>query len=118
MSEVKPTESNQKPIPKGYISLDKARDEHTENMLKSTKLNAKDKTINRDLKIKDTFTSVFPAYNLTAKKEFVTTNQSVSSTIANSKAERVDKEHHLKLDSFKIYTEEMLKAKNMRMQKK
>jgi hypothetical protein len=61
---------------------------------------------------------VFPAYNISSKKEFITTSQSVAVPIVNAKQDIIDKEHHLKLDSFKIYTEEMLKAKNMRMQKK
>ena len=103
--------------PKGYIALEHARDPHTESVLKSIKLDAKDKTINRDLRMKDTFISVFPAYNLTAKKEFITTNHASSEPIANNQL-HVDKEYHFRLDSFKIYTEEMLKAKNMRMQKK
>jgi len=102
----------------GYVSMKEARDEHVVKALQSTKWNVKDPTVNRQHKFKDTFTSIFPSYNLSKKKEFGTTNQEFVQPIVENKADKVDKEHHLKIDSFKVYTEEMLKAKNMRMKKK
>ena len=76
-----------------------------------------DKTLFRKHKAKNTFNSVFPAYGLNLKTNaFLSETKQMSKDL--EKAEPIDKTYHMKLDPIKRYTEEMLKAANMRGDKK
>lgn len=76
-----------------------------------------DLTLYRNHKVKNTFNSVFPAYGLCLKGEgFTSETKDMSKDL--DKAEPIDWSNHMKSDSVKRYTEEMLKAANMRGKKK
>lgn len=76
-----------------------------------------DPTLHRKHKVKDTFSAVFPAYGLwKPKEEFKSENQRMSKDL--NEAEPIDWSYHNKMDAMKRYTEEMLKAANMRGAKK
>lgn len=76
-----------------------------------------DKTMYHRHKNKDTFYSVFPAYGLLGREDpYGTEHSDMSKDLPN--AEPVDWTNHMKTDAVKRYTEEMLKAANMRGKKK
>ena len=76
-----------------------------------------DKTIYHRHKKKDTFRSVFPAYGLLGKEDpYRTEHSDMSKDLHN--AEPINWTNHMKTDAVKRYTEEMLKAANMRGKKK
>ena len=76
-----------------------------------------DKTLHRHHKVKNTFTAVFPAYGLTRSDDgFATSTRLMSKNL--HEAEATDWTYHMRLDGMKRYTEEMLKAANMRGGKK
>eukprot|EP00347_Sterkiella_histriomuscorum_P017140 403350513 len=76
------------------------------------------KTFNRRLKIRNTYMTMFPSYGLYENKKQFTCTQFSHIGTQLEKADPVDHEHFVKVDHMKIYYEEMLKAKNMRMNKK
>ena len=76
-----------------------------------------DKTLYHCHKTKNTFHSVFPAYGLLGKEGAYHT-ESVDMSKNLDQAEPVDWSSHMKTDAVKRYTEEMLKAANMRGKKK
>ena len=71
------------------------------------------------LKNRPTRAFIFPAYGAWGqdKSIFKTTKQRMESE-TREETEPVDKQHHRKVYFEKLYMEEMLKAKNMRMVKK
>ncbi len=90
---------------------------HGQKTATATDLRVVDKTLHRKHKVKDTFTSVFPAYGLLKPEEnFVTQARLMSKNLPD--AEPLDWSYHMRLDGMKRYTEEMLKAANMRGGKK
>ncbi len=76
-----------------------------------------DRTLDRRHKVKNTFSSVFPAYGLPMGSDTYTSEMTLMSKDLD-KAESVNWSYHMKSDAIKRYTEEMLKAANMRGAKK
>ena len=76
------------------------------------------KTINRRLKINNTYMTVFPMYGLSKNEEMFKTQAFSSIGTELKHADKVDYTFFNKMDYTKRYTEEMLKAKNMRSSKK
>ena len=122
--KAKPSEEVAPPIiqepepPKEEITEQQPLPEQTQD-LKQTKTQnrAYDKTLYHCHKTKNTFHSVFPAYGLLGKEDaYATEQKDMSKDLSN--AEPVDWRHHMKTDAVKRYTEEMLKAANMRGKKK
>ena len=69
------------------------------------------------MKIKDTFLAVFPNYGV-SQDDHASMNKtqhfySNFNEIEQRKTADIDRAHHFKVDEFKVYTEEYLKAKNM-----
>ena len=81
-----------------------------------------DFTLSRTMQVKDTFMSVFPNYGVqpdekeSLNKTFYAWN--AWNPIEQKETAKVDKSNFFKLDEFKVYTEELLKAKNMMGKKK
>ena len=76
-----------------------------------------DKTLDRKHKTKNTFNSVFPSYGLPSGSQGNLTETKLMSQDLD-KAEPIDWSYHMRTDAIKRYTEEMLKAANMRGGKK
>lgn len=79
---------------------------------------APQKTFNRRLKIKNSYMTIFPMYGLQRNKDMFRSTQYQSIGTQLEIADKVDYTYYNKMDHIKIYTEEMLKAANMRMKKK
>jgi hypothetical protein len=62
--------------------------------------------------------TIFPMYGLTKNSDMFRATQFQSIGIKLDQADNVDHEYFVKMDYWKKYNEEMLKAKNMRMNKK
>ncbi len=62
--------------------------------------------------------TIFPMYGLYENKELFKATQFQTIGTQLEKADKIDKEYYSKPDYMKKYYEEMLKAKNMRMEKK
>ena len=96
------------------VQEEKKESHEKEEVRKTDKV---DPTLPRHLKVKNTFTSVFPAYGLGDKGgAYVSEMKSMSKCL--HEAEPTDWSNHMKMDPIKRYTEEMLKAANMRGAKK
>jgi hypothetical protein len=72
-------------------------------------------TINRSLRVKDTYTSIFPSYGISPDR-FETTMR--KSFYKGNKGEALNKEYHCKSTEEKRYLEEWLKTVNMRRGRK
>ena len=109
-SDIPPAEiNNELEVPQTKDELDHVEEKKTSSVM--------DKTLDRKHKIKNTFTSVFPAYGLSNSSEaFQSETKMMCKDLKD--AEPTDWSNHLKMDSMKRYTEEMLKAANMRGAKK
>ena len=107
--------------PEPYIALKETRNQmFKDTMAAAKKTNVIDSVVNREHKVKDSFATIFPSYRIYSNKTtFKSTNQAVNDEIVNPLyKECVDKTFHNKNDSIKRYTEEMLKAMNMKSEKK
>lgn len=80
--------------------------------------NSSQKTMNRRLKVKNSYITIFPNYGLYKNTDMFRGTQFQMIGTKLDKAEEVDHEYFSKMDYWKKYNEEMLKAKNMRMNKK
>ena len=70
------------------------------------------------MKLRNSYVTIFPSYGLYENKSIFKATQFSQIGTQLEKADTVDHEHFVKVDHMKIYYEEMLKAKNMRMNKK
>ena len=79
---------------------------------------APQKTFNRRLKIKNSYMTIFPMYGLQKNQDMFrsTTFESIGTQL--NYADKTDYTYFNKMDHIKRYSEEMLKAANMRMNKK
>eukprot|EP00826_Nyctotherus_ovalis_P050231 TRINITY_DN6139_c0_g1_i3.p1 TRINITY_DN6139_c0_g1~~TRINITY_DN6139_c0_g1_i3.p1 ORF type:complete len:196 (+),score=41.90 TRINITY_DN6139_c0_g1_i3:110-697(+) len=111
-------ESPQQPEPQSTQAVEEVDPGATQTAEQgATQSRVYDRTLYHCHKSKNTFHSVFPAYGLLGREDAYATEQKDMSRHLNS-AEPVDWEHHMKTDAVKRYTEEMLKAANMRGEKK
>ena len=100
-----------------YVGLNATRDKEVYQMFDMINEKQNDSSMNRQHKMKDTFTSVFPGYGLyEGKQMFKSANTHLVAKF--DEGETCDKTFHNKTDFIKRYTEEMLKASDMRMKKK
>uniref|UniRef100_A0A7S3JNB3 Uncharacterized protein n=1 Tax=Euplotes harpa TaxID=151035 RepID=A0A7S3JNB3_9SPIT len=75
--------------------------------------------INKKFKNKKTIMTVFPSYGVkSAKDPYQTTNQDFAGKKTGQKLDIVERDHFRQVYDMKTYMEEMLKAKNMRGEKK
>ena len=84
-------------------------------MIKTTVRFGRNVTINRSLRVKDTYPSIVPSYGISPDR-FETTMR--KSFYKGNKEEPLDKEHHSKSTEEKRYFEEWLKTVNMRRGRK
>lgn len=88
-----------------------------ESHLDPTKAN--DKTYNRRHKLKNSYITIFPNYGLYKEDTmYATATKSAITPDVHKMADPIDDTYFRKLDHIQRYTEEMLKAANMRMEKK
>lgn len=78
-------------------------------------------TMNRNLRIKDTFLSLFPAYGVTpdklASQVMYAHTYEEFDPLEQRKTTSLNRTHFAKRDEMKRYTEELLKTQNMRGRK-
>eukprot|EP00831_Metopus_contortus_P064338 TRINITY_DN575_c0_g1_i1.p1 TRINITY_DN575_c0_g1~~TRINITY_DN575_c0_g1_i1.p1 ORF type:complete len:183 (+),score=28.79 TRINITY_DN575_c0_g1_i1:210-758(+) len=122
ISQEKPVEEKEyspepKPCEPEVAEMEVAETKHEEPIKEAPNRGFIDQTLPRNLMVKNTFSSVFPAYGVVdTKKNYSTEMKSMSDNL--HEAEHLDKTNHMKMDAIKRYTEEMLKAANMRGVKK
>ncbi|CDW83072.1 UNKNOWN [Stylonychia lemnae] len=80
--------------------------------------NSPQKTFNRRMKLRNSYMVIFPSYGLHENKKIFQATQFSQIGTKLENAEEVDHQYFVKVDYMKKYYEEMLKAKNMRMNKK
>ncbi|CAI2377050.1 unnamed protein product [Moneuplotes crassus] len=89
------------------------------NTASSPHLPSESKIINKVFKNKPSLMTIFPSYGVKMEKDpFSTTNQLTEMKKCNEKPEMPDRAHFRQVYNMKTYMEEMLKAKNMRGEKK
>ena len=74
--------------------------------------------MNRRLRLRNSYMTIFPMYGLEKNEQMFRATQFSNIGTQLEKAEKLDTEYFVKVDYMKKYYEEMLKAKNMRMNKK
>ena len=104
-----------------YISESKSMglDVKAKNQPQTTKSVTRKPVINKKYKSKNSAVAVFPSYGVSVEKSpFWTTNQFYDSKKQNEDLDYVDRAYFRQVYGMKTYMEEMLKAKNMRGEKK
>ena len=79
---------------------------------------APQKTMNRRLKVKNSYMTIFPEYGLHENKKLFRGTQFQTIGTKLDRAEPINKEFYTKSDPVKEFYEELLKAKNMMTVKK
>mmetsp|Transcript_7142 Transcript_7142/g.8041 ORF Transcript_7142/g.8041 Transcript_7142/m.8041 type:complete len:129 (-) Transcript_7142:26-412(-) len=105
-----------------YVSENKeiGGDQKHKHKVKTTISSPRGTLINPTYKAKSSLMTIFPSYGVMqgAKSIFTTTNQQYEKSKNGEKLDVPDRAHFRQVYNMKTYMEEMLKAKNMRGEKK
>lgn len=92
---------------------------HPHQVSKTTQPSPRTTVFNNTFKQKSSVRAVFPIYGVQAAKDpFSTTNQRFDAKKKGEELDYIDRSHFRQVYNMKTYMEEMLKAKNMRGEKK